>query len=104
MSRKDLNFKDDKIILDIFNCAKEVYGSGIAVPVYGGHPCGREWLGFENIDDEDNILTYEFQDADISNGCSNGDYTDRTLKEILEITEGRFAFEVNTNNINWDED
>lgn len=104
MSRKDLNFKNDKTIVDIFNCAKEVYGYGIAVPVYDGHPCGWEWLGFENIDDKENILTYEFEDADISNGCSSGDYIGRTLKGILEMTEGRFVFEVNTNNINWYED
>lgn len=99
--RKDLNLDDDSIIVDIYNCAKEVYGGGIAVPVDGGHPCGWEWLDFEDVDD---ILTHNFEDYEISNGCGNGDYTDKTLKEILKSTNGQFAFEVNVSNINWDND
>lgn len=99
--RKDLNLDDDKTILDIYNCANEVYGGGIAVPVDGGHPCGWEWLDFEDVED---ILKHEFEDYEISNGCSNGDYTDRTLKEILKTTNGKFAFEVNVNSIDWDKD
>lgn len=102
MNRKELDFNDNKTISDIYNCANEVYGGGIAVPVDGGgHPCGWEWLDFEDVD---NILEHEFEDYEISNGCSNGDYTDRTLKEILKMTNGKFAFEVNVNTIDWDKD
>lgn len=101
MSRKELDFNKDETILDVFNCAKEVYGSGIAVPVENGHPCGWEWLDFKYIDD---ILHDKFEDSDVSDGYGSGTYTGLTLKEILNKTKGRFAFEVNVNNINWEQD
>jgi len=96
-----LDFNDDKTILSIYNGANKVFGGGIAVPVENGHPCGWEWLDFKFIDD---ILIDKFESSDISNGCGNGEYEDLTLKEILLKTNGRFAFEVNTNTINWDKD
>ena len=101
MSREELDFNKDETITEVFKCAKEVYGSGIAVPVEYGHPCGWEWLDFSNIDD---ILKDKFDDSDISNGCGVGEYTDLTLKEILLKTKGKFAFEVNVNTIDWDKD
>lgn len=101
MSRKGLNLDDDKTILDIYNYANEVYSGGIAVPVDGGHPCGWDWLDFDNVE---NILEHEFRKCEISNGCNNGEYVDRTLKEILTLTSRRFAFEVNANNVDWNED
>ena len=101
MSRKDLNFNDDKTILDIFNCANEFYGCGIAVPITDGHPCGWEWLDFTNVE---NILEHQFEDYEISNGCGVGEYTGLILKKILIQTDGKFAFEVNVNSIDWDKD
>lgn len=103
IDRRNFNFDDDSLIQDIFNCAKEVYGAGIAIPVDGGHPCGWDWIDFSCMNKDDDILTYKFDNLDISNGCSNGDYVGKTLKEILKITEGKFAFEVGSY-INWYED
>ncbi|APR02553.1 hypothetical protein EXM90_19095 [Clostridium botulinum] len=101
MKRNELDFNDNITILDIYSCANEVFGEGIAVPVENGHPCGWEWLDFKFIDD---ILTDKFESSDISNGCGNGEYEDLTLKEILLKTNGKFAFEVNEYTINWDKD
>lgn len=101
--RENLNFDNDRIIIDIYDCATEVYGKGIAVPtIRDGHPCGWDWLDFGEIFSEDlDILTYKFCDYDISKGFGCGEYEDKTLKEILKITNGRFAFEININNIDW---
>ena len=110
MSRKELNFDDNKIIEDIYKCAKEVYGNGIAVPVENGHPCGWEWLNFKNLGgaiDDDGYSALEiwmFEDEDISNGCGTDCYYGLTLKEVLKKTNGKFAFEVNVNSIDWDND
>lgn len=110
MSRKGLNFNDNQIIKDIYDCACEVYGNGIAVPTQSGHTCGWDWLDFSYIHEKDNedseyhILNYKFEGGDVSNGCNSGDFVGLTLKQILEITEGKFAFEVNCNNVDWYED
>lgn len=85
--------KDDQIIKDIFNCANEVYGQGIAIPS-SNHPCGWDWLDFSCTDD---ILTDIFYPYNVSNGIYEfHKVEDKTLKEILEITEGKFLFEINT--------
>jgi len=101
LSRKQLDFSSDEVIIDVLGCANGVYGGGIAVPIDGGHPCGWEWIDFKDVED---ILEHKFEDCEISDGCSNGDFTDKTLKEILKITEGKFAFEVNRNSIDWETD
>lgn len=101
MNRKELDFANDVTISDIYKCAIEVFGSGIAVPINNGHPCGWEWLDFEYVD---NILKHKFDSNEISGGCGNGDYENLTLKEILFKTNGKFAFEVNRNTIDWDKD
>jgi hypothetical protein len=110
VSRKKLNFDDTKVIEDIYKRAKEEYKNGIAVPVENGHPCGWEWLSFEYLggaiedDGYSSLDIWVFEDEDISNGCGTDCYYGLTLKEVLKKTNGRFAFEVNGNNIDWDND
>lgn len=98
--RENLDFSSDEAIQDIYDCAMNVYGKGIAIPS-NYHPCGWDWLDFTFVDD---ILEHEFQSFEISNSCGNPAYLFNTLKEILKKTNGEFAFEVNCFNINWYED
>lgn len=93
-----IDYKDDGIIKEIYNCAMEVFSHGIAVPSEA-HPCGWDWLDFDMVDD---ILTHQFHGYDISGSAyEQHDYDWMTLKEILEENEGRFLFEINTN-IDWE--
>ena len=97
-----IDYKNDEIIKDIYECAMTVFGHGIAVPSKE-HPCGWDWLDFDMVDDR-GILNYTFTNSDISDGCHGvNDYEDLTLKKILEVTEGKFLFEINTN-VDWSEE
>lgn len=103
MKRSELNFNDDKVIIDVFKCATEVFGYGLAVP--SAHPCGWDWLDFSCIsNDEDDILEYQFESYNISDGYGDGNYEGLTLREILIKTDGKFAFQTNRNNIDWNND
>lgn len=101
MNRKELDFNNDETIKDVYSCANEVFGGGIAVPSEDGHPCGWDWLEFEEVED---ILTHTFEGYEISSGYGSEEYLNLTLRDILKITNGKFAFEVNRNTVNWDED
>lgn len=90
---------DNNDILDIVACAKEVFCDGIYVPS-DMHPCGWDFISFENIEMEDDILDYKFSDSDVSNGnYAFCDFDECTLEEILEKTNGKYAFEIGQ--INW---
>ena len=91
--------QDDKVIRDIFNCAKDVYGGGIVIPS-DKHPCGWDWLDFSYIDD---VFTETFCLSTVSNGAyGNYDYEYCTLRAILLSVGGKFLFEINTC-IDWSE-
>lgn len=97
--KQGVDYTKDEIIQEVYNCAMNVFGEGIAVPSLN-HPCGWDWLDFKEVDD---ILTYEFMNYDISNGVYDSpEQEGRTLKEILIAHKGRFLFEINTN-INWED-
>lgn len=102
MKRSELNFNDDAVIIEIFECAVEVLGGGIAVPT-STHPCGWDWLDLEFIGKE-NILEHQFESSDISNGYGNSEYEGLTLREILLKTNGKFAFQVGCCTIDWEHD
>lgn len=107
MNRKEMDFNDDKVVEQVYSCAKEVYGSGIAVPIEDWHPCGWEWIDFSDIDESDvdfDLKHYKFKCHNISNGFGSDEYEELTLKEILLKTKGKFAFEVNVNTIDWNKD
>lgn len=85
-------------ILQIINAAKEFFCNGIYVPCEF-HPCGWDYINFENVD-ELNYEEYTFEDEDISNSVyCNHPYCDLTLKDILEETNGKYAFELS--GIDW---
>ena len=84
--------QDDKVIKDIFSCAKEVYGGGIAIPS-DKHPCGWDWLDFDSMGSP---LNHTFDIHDISNGIyEDSIHEDCNLREVLETVNGKFLFEVN---------
>lgn len=100
--KKEIDYTSDEIIKEIYDCAMNVFCHGIAVPS-DRHPCGWDWLDFECIVDENDVLEYEFSLSEISGGIyEDHDYEFLTLKEILIETEGKFLFELNTW-INWEE-
>jgi hypothetical protein len=97
-----IDYTSDKVIQDIYTSAMEVFGHGIAVPSEL-HPCGWAWIDFSYIDivAGDNILIHTFYCSEINDGWGEDSLDGLTLKQILEKTEGRFLFEINTN-IDWD--
>lgn len=98
--KKGVDFTKNEVILDIYSCAIEVFSGGIYIPS-GNHICGWDWLDFSNIDD---VLTYRFDFYDISDGIyKHPEQYDKTLKEVITETKGRFLFEINTN-VDWEED
>lgn len=98
--REKLDFNKLDVLKQIIGCAREIYGNGIAVPG-SNHPCGWDWIDFGNIEDIEGIENYRFESEDINNGGCDSEYEDMNLKEILRKTEGKFAFEVNCNSIDW---
>lgn len=83
----------DEQIIEIYKAAKEVFCNGIYVPVKDWHLCGWDFISFEYCDD--GILDWIFEDGDISNGIySFHPYENMTLKQILNETNGKFAFEI----------
>jgi len=80
-------------LMEIIKCAKEIFCQGIYVPC-NEHPCGWDFISFEYLDIED-ILTYQFEGYDISNGIYDSHpFIGLTLEEILKETNERFAFEI----------
>lgn len=98
-----IDYKNDEIIKDIYDCAMTVFGHGIVVPS-DNHPCGWDWLDFECVCGEEYIVDHRFSAFEISNGAyEDHKYEGMTLKEILEITGGKFLFEINTN-VDWSQE
>jgi hypothetical protein len=104
MSKK---FSDDEITLDlakyVYNGAKS-FAEGIYVPNHpeidsSGHPCNWDFIDFEDIENEDEIESYPFEDWQISNGYGSEEFTNCTLLEILKKVHGQVAFELNQ--IDW---
>lgn len=96
--RKGVDYTDNKVLEDIYNCAMEVFCHGIYVKS-DKHPCGWDFLNFQDIDKEE-ILEYMFDLDDICEGCySEHEFEGLTLKEILIKAEGHFCFEVQ--DIDW---
>lgn len=79
-------------LIEIMECAKDIFCNGIYVPC-DVHPCGWDFISFENI--EDNNIEYVFENEDISDGIYDGshDYDGLNLEEVLEKTKGKFQFE-----------
>jgi hypothetical protein len=86
----------DEYILEVFKIAKEVFCNGIYVPVKDWHPCGWDFISFEDIDLVDgDIFNYIFEHPDISNGIYDyHPYENMTLRGILTETKCRFTFEI----------
>ena len=96
--KKNIDYTDDKIIQEIYECANNTFGHGIAVPS-NSHPCGWDWIDFEGMD---NVLTDKIFLADINDGSYDyHEFDGLMLKEILAITEGKFLFEINCN-VDWE--
>lgn len=97
--QKGVDYTSDEIIKEIYDCAMNVLGHGIAVPS-NNHPCGWDWIDFEYIDGD--ILEYKFNPNQISNGnYEDSEYDWLTLKEILIKANGKFLFEINCS-IDWE--
>lgn len=95
-----IDCKNDENIKDIYDCTMTMFSHGIAVPS-NVHPCGWDWLDFDYVGGEEYIANHRFARFEISNGiCEYHEYENLTLQDILEITKGRFLFEINTN-VDW---
>jgi hypothetical protein len=96
---KQIELNNDTIV-QIVKCAKEIFGDGIYIPS-DMHQCGWDFITFECISkSKDDILSYQFDNWDINDGnYDEHPYIGKTLKEILEITNTKFAFELNQ--IDW---
>jgi hypothetical protein len=99
MSKIDL---EDITMNEIIKCAKKVFCNGIYVPS-NYHPCGWDFISFDNIDELSQgkyDANYIFNNYDICQGVyDEHEYEDCTLRDILEQTNGKMAFELST--IDW---
>ena len=83
----------DELLIEIVKVAREVYGDRIYVPCEK-HPCGWDFISFDDIEEYEEILEYKFEIYDISDNIYHDhDFEDKTLKEILTITKNQFNFE-----------
>lgn len=83
----------DELLINIVEVAKESFCDGIYVPC-DEHPCGWDFISFDDIEDSEEVLEYEFTDINISNGIyAFHKFENKTLKEILTETECKFNFE-----------
>ena len=66
--------------------------------------CGNE-AEFNTIDEDtdETILNHIFNQDEINDGVGDDEFNNKTLKDILTISEGKFRFGINTY-INWQED
>lgn len=98
--KKGIDYTTDESIKEVYIAAKEVFGNGIAVPS-NQHPCNWDWIDFSYVENEEEVLSYQFDLSDISDGIyEESEFNGKTLREILIITEGRFLLEINTF-VNW---
>lgn len=83
----------DELLVEIVKVAKETFCNGLYVPCEK-HPCGWDFISFDDIEEYEEILEYKFEISDITNNIYyDHDFEDKTLKEILTITEYQFNFE-----------
>jgi hypothetical protein len=89
-----LNEITDEIVIQVVKCAKEIFCDGIYVPSKK-HLCGWDFISFECIPNKKCcILENTFEIYYITNGCyEEHKFEDKTLKEILTMTNGVYAFE-----------
>lgn len=100
-------YTSDKDLKDIYNCAMDVGGHGITIPSH--NPWRYSWIDFEllktmhdqNINET--ILNHVFDETEINEGIGDDEFNNKTLKDILTMTKGKFRFGINTY-IDWEED
>ena len=98
-NEKILEFASDEFVNEMYLAAVESFCGGIFVNYgradkdivisYDIHPCGWDFVSFENIDNDykdECVYNYLFQVEDFSNGIySQHPLEGKTLKEILQI-------------------
>lgn len=98
--KKDLELTDEFIVEMVTTCRKYM-SNGIYVPC-DHHICGYDFISFEDIvldkDDEDyeeyGPVNFKVESAHITDGIyDNHPYEDKTLKEILKLTNMKFELE-----------
>ncbi|MDV3428419.1 MAG: hypothetical protein LIR50_15595 [Bacillota bacterium] len=104
---KKEQYTSNKYLKDIYNCAMNVSRHGIGVP--SNNPWGYSWIDFELLktmhseDIHETILNHIFDQDEINEGIGDEEFNNKTLKDILTISEGKFRFGIDTY-INWEED
>ena len=100
-------YTSDKDLKDIYNCAMNVSIHGIGVP--SNNPWGYSWIDFELLEMmhheniHETILNHIFNQDEINEGIGDDEFNNKTLKDILTMTKGKFRFGINTY-IDWEED
>lgn len=104
MKKEKLEFASNEFLKEVYESSK-FFGEGIYVyyhktdiKSYEIHPCGWDFISFENIDNDEKdycVYNYMFGLEDITNGLySCHPLEGLTLKEILEkIGEENWSFE-----------
>ena len=93
MSNKTLEEFSNKWLIQIVDAARNVFGNCIYIES-AKHPCGWDRLEFEDIEEIEDVLEYEFSLYDITNYIYEDHLWDGlTLKEILTKNSPKWGFE-----------
>jgi len=93
------NFKDSEITEELAKYVwkgSQSFANGIYVPTSEGeegHPCGWDFISFEDMECSDDVECMPIEAYSISNGYGSEIYQGMTLLEILQECHGRVAFE-----------
>jgi len=83
---------DREYMEQVYIGAKEIFCNGIYVKSEG-HPCGWDFISFEDMECSDDVECMPIEAYSISNGYGSEIYQGMTLLEILQECHGRVAFE-----------
>lgn len=88
-------FNSEQFLSELFESAKEYFCNGIYV-LSDQHPCGWDFISFENFEAESDLWKEPILDSDISNGCyilSN--FENMTVQDVMnEVGPEGWCFEI----------
>lgn len=87
-------FNSEEFLENMFDAAKNTFCDGIYV-LSDQHPCGWDFISFENFEVESDLWEQPIDSTDVSGGCySFSDFEDSTVQMVLDkVGEEGWCFE-----------
>lgn len=85
---------DAELISQIYDAAVNIFCGGIYVRA-AWHPCGWDFISFDNLESHEDIYNYHITLDDISNGVyDEHPYEEMTILEIIKEVGKDYCFEI----------